>query len=81
MSIWWAASARTREADDTAGDIVQPLEAGLIAADDIVAELSELCRDKHIGRSSITEITMFKSVGTVIEDLAAAELLIDRLTP
>jgi alanine dehydrogenase len=70
-----------READDTAGDIVQPLEAGLIAADDIVAELSELCRDEHIGRSSITEITMFKSVGTALENLAAAELLTDRLTP
>jgi alanine dehydrogenase len=70
-----------REANDTAGDIVQPLEAGLIAADDIVAELSELCRDEHIGRSSITEITMFKSVGKALEDLAAAELLIDRLTP
>ena len=64
-----------------AGDIVQPLAAGLIAADDIIAELSELCRDEHIGRSSITEITMFKSVGTALEDLAAAELLIDRLTP
>ena len=70
-----------REANDTAGDIVQPLEAGLIAADDIVAELSELCRDEHIGRSSITEITMFKSVGTALENLAAAELLTDRLTP
>lgn len=64
-----------------AGDITQPLAAGLIAADDIVAELSELCRDEHIGRSSITEITMFKSVGTALEDLAAAELLIDRIGP
>jgi alanine dehydrogenase len=73
--------AAIANADITAGDIVQPLEAGLIAADDIVAELSELCRDEHIGRSSITEITMFKSVGKALEDLAAAELLIDRLTP
>lgn len=64
-----------------AGDIVQPLEAGLIAEDDIIAELSELCRDEHIGRSSISEITLFKSVGTALEDLAAAELLIDRLAP
>lgn len=64
-----------------AGDITQPLAAGLIGADDIIAELSELCRDEHVGRSSITEITMFKSVGTALEDLAAAELLIDRLGP
>lgn len=64
-----------------AGDIVQPLEAGLITADDIVAELSELCRDEHIGRASVGEITLFKSVGTALEDLAAAELLVDRLAP
>ena len=64
-----------------AGDLVQPLAAELIAADDIAAELSELCRDEHIGRASAGEITLFKSVGTALEDLAAAELLIDRLTP
>jgi len=62
-----------------AGDIVQPLEAGLITADDIIAELSELCRDEHVGRASVGEITLFKSVGTALEDLAAAELLINRL--
>lgn len=64
-----------------AGDIVQPLEAGLITPDDIVAELSELCRDEHVGRASASDITIFKSVGTALEDLAAAELLIDRLAP
>ena len=64
-----------------AGDLVQPLAAELIAADDIAAELSELCRDEHIGRASAGEITLFKSVGTALEDLAAAELLIDRLAP
>ncbi len=64
-----------------AGDIVQPMESGLIAADDIIAELCELCRDEHVGRASAGEITLFKSVGTALEDLAAAELLIDRLTP
>ena len=64
-----------------AGDIVQPLEAGLIAPDDILAELAELCRDEHPGRTDPNEITLFKSVGTALEDLAAAELLIDRLEP
>lgn len=83
-----AAIARARIFVDTragamaeAGDIAQPLEAGLIAADDIIAELAELCRDEHMGRTSIGEITLFKSVGTALEDLAAAELLIDRLEP
>ncbi|MBT3398979.1 MAG: ornithine cyclodeaminase family protein [Rhodospirillaceae bacterium] len=64
-----------------AGDIVQPMESGLITADDIIAELSELCRDEHVGRASVGEITLFKSVGTALEDLAAAELLIDRVAP
>ena len=64
-----------------AGDIVQPLAAGCIAVDDIVAELAELCRDEHVGRASDSEITLFKSVGTALEDLAAAELLIDRFAP
>lgn len=64
-----------------AGDIVQPLESGLIAPDDICAELAELCRDEHVGRTSDSDITLFKSVGTALEDLAAAELLIDRLAP
>lgn len=64
-----------------AGDILQPMESGLITADDIVAELSEMCRDEHVGRASADEITLFKSVGTALEDLAAAELLIDRVGP
>ncbi|MEP4377810.1 MAG: ornithine cyclodeaminase family protein [Alphaproteobacteria bacterium] len=64
-----------------AGDITQPLAAEMIAADDILAEFSELCRDEHVGRASVGEITLFKSVGTALEDLAAAELLIDRLAP
>lgn len=64
-----------------AGDILQPMESGLITSDDIIAELSELCRDEHVGRASAGEITLFKSVGTALQDLAAAELLIDRVGP
>ena len=54
-----------------AGDIVQPLASGVLAPDAIVADLSELARgDKH-GRASADEITLFKSVGAALEDLAA----------
>lgn len=62
-----------------AGDIVQPIEAGLLSTDGIAADLFDLCRGDHPGRRSDDEITLFKSVGTAIEDLAAAELLIERV--
>ena len=62
------------------GDLVQPLKAGVITKDAVVAELSELTTGAHPGRKSDDEITLFKSVGTAIEDLAAAELIVDRLS-
>jgi len=66
----------TREgAGKEAGDIVQPLRSGALAADGIVADLFELCRGEKRGRGSAGEITLFKSVGTALEDLAAAELV------
>lgn len=57
------------------GDLVQPIKAGIIQATDVQAELSELTQGSHPGRRSSEEITLFKSVGTAIEDLAAAELI------
>ncbi|MES0882303.1 ornithine cyclodeaminase family protein [Roseibium sp. SCP14] len=56
------------------GDIVQPLQSGLITAQDIKADLYELCRGDHPGRESDDAITMFKSVGAALEDLAGAIL-------
>lgn len=55
-----------------AGDIVQPLASGVLAAEDIVGDLSELTRGTASGRSSEDAVTLFKSVGAAIEDLAAA---------
>jgi ornithine cyclodeaminase len=57
-----------------AGDIVQPLKSGVLAQDKVLADLFELCRGQHPGRRHAGEITLFKSVGTALEDLAAAEL-------
>lgn len=61
------------------GDFVQPLKAGVIKENAIAAELSELCKGKHPGRKSDDEITLFKSVGTAVEDLAAAKLMLARM--
>ena len=58
-----------------AGDIVQPLRRKVIAAKDIQGDLFDLCRGKKKGRRRATEMTLFKSVGTAIEDLAAAMLV------
>ena len=62
-----------------AGDIVQPIDAGVLDADDIAGDLFELCQGERGGRQSPAEITVFKSVGTALEDLAAAELLLARI--
>ncbi|HVO04698.1 MAG TPA: ornithine cyclodeaminase family protein [Candidatus Cybelea sp.] len=61
------------------GDLVQPLNAGVIKESDIAADLIGLCKGKHRGRTRPEEITLFKSVGTAIEDLAAAKLMLERM--
>ena len=55
-----------------AGDLLIPMASGIIHRDDIAAELSELISAQHPGRTDEHEITLFKSVGTAVEDLAAA---------
>lgn len=54
-----------------AGDIVQAVSSGAMKPDDIVADLFELARGEKKGRESADEITLFKSVGAALEDLAA----------
>lgn len=77
-----AAVARARIVVDTyagalaeAGDLVQPLAAGVIAREQVVAELAELLGGERRGRLTPEDITLFKSVGTALEDLAAASLV------
>ncbi|WP_420415038.1 ornithine cyclodeaminase family protein [Roseibium sp.] len=56
------------------GDIVQPLKAGLITPEDIRADLYDLCRGTYPGRQTDDAVTLFKSVGAALEDLAGAML-------
>ena len=58
-----------------AGDIVEPLKRKVIKDADIRGDLFDLCRGIAKGRTSAAQITLFKSVGTAIEDLAAAMLV------
>lgn len=61
------------------GDLVQPLKAGLITEAAIKADLFDLTRKRHRGRVTNDEVTLFKSVGTALEDFAAAKLVVQRL--
>lgn len=58
-----------------AGDLVQPIADGRITPDDVAGELADFCRGTVKGRESDEEITLFKSVGTALEDLVAARLV------
>lgn len=58
-----------------AGDLVQPMQAGLITRSSVLADLVDLTTGRHQGRSDAQQVTLFKSVGTAIEDLCAANLV------
>lgn len=57
-----------------AGDIVQPIASGALDVSDIRGELADLVTGKVPGRQSDAAITLFKSVGAALEDLAGAIL-------
>ena len=57
------------------GDLAIPLAAGVIAADDVRADLFQLCRGEVTGRSDPTAITLFENGGGGHLDLMAAQLL------
>lgn len=63
------------EALHEAGDLTGPLAQGILQESDVRATLSDLASGHHPGRASQDEITVFKSVGTALEDLVAAGLV------
>ena len=60
-----------------AGDILIPLRQGLITEDHIYAELGEIAAGIKPGRVSSEEITLFKSVGVAVQDVAAASAVLE----
>ncbi len=58
-----------------AGDLLIPLQRGVIDRPHIAADLHELVSGKKPGRISAEQITLFKSVGCALEDLVAAQLV------
>jgi ornithine cyclodeaminase len=69
----------TEAALHEAGDIVQPLRSGALSREGIAGDLFQLARGERAGRLNDSAITLFKSVGSALEDLAAAELAFTRL--
>ena len=57
---------------EEAGDLIQPMHHGTWRRNQLKGTLYDLCTQKITGRSSDEEITLFKSVGTALEDLVAA---------
>ncbi len=61
-----------------AGDLVVPCNQGLIDEEHIAGELGELVAGRVAGRSNDAQITFFKSVGNAVQDVAVAQLAVER---
>jgi ornithine cyclodeaminase/alanine dehydrogenase-like protein (mu-crystallin family) len=61
-----------------AGDYLFPLQEDAIGSDHIRAEIGEVLAGMHPGRTAPDELTVFKSLGLAVEDLAAAEYVVRR---
>jgi ornithine cyclodeaminase len=59
------------------GDLVQAIAEGAIDAERVAATLADLACGRHPGRTREDAVTVFKSVGFALEDLAAAEAILD----
>jgi ornithine cyclodeaminase len=69
---------RRESALNEAGDFLIPKREGAIGDDHIVGELGELLLGRVPGRRSGAEVTIFKSLGLAVEDVAAARFVYER---
>lgn len=69
---------RRESALNEAGDLLFPMREGRVNADHIQAELGEVLVGKLPGRRSDTELTLFKSLGLAVEDVASAAFIARR---
>ena len=69
---------RRESAFNEAGDYLIPAAEGAIGPEHVKAELGEVLAGMHPGREHEDELTVFKSLGIAVEDLAAAELVVRR---
>ncbi|WP_439365981.1 ornithine cyclodeaminase family protein [Bradyrhizobium sp. DASA03005] len=69
----------TKEALHEAGDLVQPIESGLVAEGHVLGTLSDLASGRVNGRITSDEITYFKAVGSGLADLVAARMVYEQV--
>jgi ornithine cyclodeaminase len=65
----------TPEAMSEAGDLAQPICAGVIGEAAVLGTLANLCRSEAPGRTDSEDLTVFKAVGTALSDITAAALV------
>ncbi|KMO19719.1 ornithine cyclodeaminase family protein [Methylobacterium platani] len=70
----------TPDALKKGGDVAVAIQSGALAPEAVAGDLTALCRGEAPGRRSADAITVFKSVGAAIEDLAAAAAVWESLT-
>ena len=61
-----------------AGEFIKGLDEGFVEAGLVVPEIGEVLNGDHPGRTSETEITLFRSLGLAVEDIASAQLVYER---
>ena len=59
------------------GDLIIPIQKGLITEDHIYAELGEIAAGAKPGRNNAEEITLFKSVGNAVQDVSVARRVME----
>lgn len=63
---------------EEAGDVMQPIQAGLFTPGHIAAEVGEIVLGRAPGRTDPAQVTVFKSVGVAVQDAVAAQLALAR---
>jgi ornithine cyclodeaminase len=71
----------TDEAPTKSGDLLSAFDAGVLTRDAIQGNLQQLTTGARPGRKNDQEITVFKAVGSALEDLTLATLVYESLNP
>lgn len=61
-----------------AGDLLIPINKGIVDRSHVIGDLHEVVSGKKTGRTSDNDITLFKSVGCALEDLVTAKLFFEK---
>jgi ornithine cyclodeaminase/alanine dehydrogenase-like protein (mu-crystallin family) len=61
------------------GEFIRAREAGLIGEDHLLGEIGEVMAGRIAGRTSAADVTLYKSLGSIVQDLAAARHIVGKL--